>query len=98
MSRKGGVWDDLKRTISWVIPKIEPGEALEVQAQFEGPGTDGTQENSHAPPRFPILARGDYAETYSSVAVKKSDVRDGLSHPIYSLKINRSGRVLHRKV
>ncbi|KAL7559484.1 hypothetical protein ACA910_010300 [Epithemia clementina (nom. ined.)] len=98
MSRKGGVWDELKRTISWVIPQIDPGEALEVQAQFEGPGTDGGQENVHAAPRFPILARGDYAESYSSVVVKKSEVRDGLSHPIHSLKINRSGRVIHRKV
>ena len=35
MSRRGGVWDEMKRTISWIIDSMEPGTAIEVQAQFE---------------------------------------------------------------
>eukprot|EP00523_Entomoneis_sp_CCMP467_P012007 CAMPEP_0168717970 /NCGR_PEP_ID=MMETSP0724-20121128/273_1 /TAXON_ID=265536 /ORGANISM="Amphiprora sp., Strain CCMP467" /LENGTH=377 /DNA_ID=CAMNT_0008764461 /DNA_START=8 /DNA_END=1141 /DNA_ORIENTATION=- len=100
MSRKGGVWDELRRTISWVVPNLEPGAALEIQVQFEGPGNDGSQENNQATPRFPILARGDYGESYSSLEVRKSDAGrgDAILRPVHTLKVNRSGRVLHRKV
>ena len=97
MSRKGGVWDELKRTISWVVDKLDPGQALEIQAQFDGPSHE--QENGGTAPRFPILARGDYAESYSSLEVKRSPVQEEeVGAQIQSLRINRSGRVLHRKV
>ena len=111
MSRKGGVWDEMKRTISWVVPQLQPGEALEVQAQFESISTvsaaaDGAEENAAntsassvvmgSASRFPVLVRGEYPGIFSSLELK-ADFRDVLSHPI-KMKLNRSGRVLHRKV
>uniref|UniRef100_A0A7S2YCF4 MHD domain-containing protein n=1 Tax=Entomoneis paludosa TaxID=265537 RepID=A0A7S2YCF4_9STRA len=95
MSRKGGVWDELKRTISWVIPQLEPGQALEIQAQFEGPDDEPILAT---PPRFPILARGDYGQAFSSLSVKKTDARVSGTQAIQTLQINKSGRILHRKV
>lgn len=91
MSRRGGVWDEMKRTISWVVQKLDAGEALEVQAQFES--IDGETDRT---PKFPVLVRGDYPSIFSSLELK-ADFRDVLAQPI-NMKLNLSGRVIHRKV
>jgi hypothetical protein len=92
MSRKGGAWDELKRTISWTLDSLEPGEALEIQAQFESvdiPSVGGAL-------KFPLLVRAEYPALFSSVEMN-SDFIDALSTPI-KIKLSQSGRVLHRKV
>lgn len=91
MSRNGGVWDEMKRTICWSVDRLDPGQALEVQLQFES--TDGRWERT---PKFPILIRADYPALFSAIELN-SDYSDGLSSPV-ELKVNTSSRILHRKV
>ena len=91
MSRKGGVWDEMKRTIAWKVDQLVPGEALEIQTQFQSSGEDvgGTT-------RFPVLVRAEYPVLFSSVELN-SDFHDALSRPV-KIKLSESSRVLHRKV
>ena len=63
MSRKEGKWDELKRTISWVVPELEKGKALEFQAQF----LNDTPERT---PKFPVLVRCDYDQLFSGLRVQ----------------------------
>jgi hypothetical protein len=85
MSRKGGSWDDLKRTLTWRIPSLAPGEATEIQAQF--PFIEGNERS----PKFPVLVQCDCLQTFSKVDVTTSE--DSLR-----IKSSTSGRVIHRKV
>ena len=93
MSRRGGVWDDMKRTISWGVDKLDPGEALEVQLQFESMD-DGWGDRI---PKFPVLVRADFPSSLFSSVELNSAFSDGLTTPV-QLQVNVSGRVLHRKV
>jgi hypothetical protein len=85
MSRKGGSWDELKRTLTWSIETLAPGEALEIQAQFPF-----IEENERSP-KFPVLVQCDYPSTFSKVIVstKQDTIR---------IKLSTSGRIIHRKV
>lgn len=95
LSRKGGLWDELKRTVSWTIGEMTPGQALEIQAQFDILEGDGTS-NLDRSPKFPILVRCDYESLLSSVEIKV-DYQDSLSQPVL-VELENSARVLHRKV
>jgi hypothetical protein len=86
MSRKGGVWEELKRTLSWRIDELEPGKALEIQAQFS------LLDKVDKPPKFPVLVRCDYPSLFSGVELT---VDEGSS---VKMKLNESARILHRKV
>jgi hypothetical protein len=90
MSKQGGVWDDMKRTISWVTESLPPGQAMEVQAQFEA------VEGSSQDPKFPVLVRCEYPDVFSAVEII-TDYPEERSHPI-ELVVHESGRVLHRKI
>lgn len=91
MSRQGGVWDYMKRTISWGVDKLEPGQALEVQLQF-----DSVDGHGGRTPKFPILVRADFHQLLSSVECR-SDFSDGMSAQV-KLKVHATARVIHRKV
>lgn len=90
MSRRGGVWDEMKRTLTWLVDRLDPGEALEIQAQFEANTT------SNQPAQFPVLVRGDYPTLFSTVELRE-DFHDALSSP-FKMELRESSRVLHRKV
>jgi len=103
MSRKGGIWDDLKRTICWNARKLEPGEVLEIQAQF--------QSSNHVVGgdlQFPILVRADVPHSFSGISVATKTVVDGGDstnednnnepEPTIKHTVTRSTRILHRKV
>lgn len=92
MSRRGGVWDEMKRTISWNVEQLEPGEALEVQVQFESLDMGGGDRA----PKFPLLVRAECPLLFSSVELK-SDFSEELPSSV-EMKLNSSGRILHRKV
>ena len=98
MSRQGGMWDEMKRTVSWSVAKLEAGEALEIQTQFTavdgGATTSGRKDR--APPKFPVLVRSDCSKLFSSVEVL-GDFDDGFSSPIRVMPSSFS-RILHRKV
>ena len=91
ISRMGGVWDEMKRTISWMIDKIEPGEAVELHIQLDN-GPDGSDEVV----RFPVLVRADSVKIYSQVEVLSEFCETSCS-PIVA-KVNYSRRVIHRKL
>jgi len=97
MSRQGGLWDEMKRTVSWSIPNLDPGEAMEIQAQFHSLNAGGT--HSATMDRlltFPVLVRCDYPKLFSSVEVVAEYV-DSLSSPI-KIIVDSSARIIHRKV
>jgi hypothetical protein len=87
MSRKGGSWDDLKRTLTWSISSLAPGEAVEIQAQF--PFVE--EQSDRSCPKFPVLVQCACAHTFSKVHVTTRED---------TLRINSimSGLVIHRKV
>jgi hypothetical protein len=87
MSLKGGNWDELKRILSWAVDSLNPGQAIEIQAQF--PQNDDAVSNDKEP-KFPVLVRFDYPVLFSTVTV----VSDGS----INIDLSKSSRVLHRKV
>jgi hypothetical protein len=112
LSRQGGVWDELKRTVTWTIPQMIPGEALEIQAQFETIGTQMMDTSSVPPgssrssppqgptptPKFPILVRCEYPTLLSGVTVPlDAAYQDAISKPVV-VDLVQSARILHRKV
>jgi hypothetical protein len=95
MSKQGGMWDEMKRTVTWLIKTLDPGEALEIQAQFQAVD-GGLVHASDRAAKFPVLVRCDCNRLFSSVEVL-GDFEDGLSTPIRVIPSSAS-RVLHRKV
>jgi len=95
MSRRGGVWDEMKRTISWTVERLDPGQALEVQLQFECMD-NGAVGGLRQTPKFPVLVRADCPTLFSSIDLN-SDYSDGLHTPV-KVRVHASGRILHRKV
>lgn len=94
MSRKGGVWDEMKRTICWTVEKLEPGEVLEIQAQFQS----GKKQNlAHVDLQFPVLVRADVQKLFSGLNVSTEYNQDSESAPVKS-NVSHSTRILHRKV
>lgn len=86
LSRAGGSWEELKRTVSWHVDEIEPGQALEIQAQFPL-----VEPASLKTPRFPVLVRCNYSPLFCGIEIETADE----SQPII---VEDSGLVLHRKV
>ena len=96
MSRPGGMWDEMKRTVTWSVGDLEAGSALEIQTQFTSLEGGGSGTSSRPLPKFPVLVRCDYMKLFSAVEVL-GDVDDGFSTPIRVMPSSFS-RVLHRKV
>jgi hypothetical protein len=97
MSRKGGSWDELKRTMTWTwcvdslnpgdaMDSLNPGDAIEIQAQFP------VLEGSVKPPQFPVLVKCDYPVLFSAIDLTISDDFDA------EMKLRVQASVLHRKV
>lgn len=102
MSRQGGIWDGMKRTVTWTMEKLHPGEVLEVQAQFEtiAASKDGKEiEGQQAllrTPKFPVLVRCHTDDLFSEIEIA-ADYTDDTSIRV-NLDLNKSVRILHRKV
>lgn len=98
MSREGGIWDEMKRTITWSIEKLVPGETLELQIQFVTGGQRQPQAATTTTtlPTFPLLVRSEYPALFSAVEVV-NEYYDTIS-PAIQLQTARAGRILHRKV
>ena len=105
MSRKGGVWDEMKRTLIWTFQKLDPGEIVDIQAQFKC-NTEGGLSQSHAHVagggdgfgsfKFPVLARCNGDTNFSKIDMN-SDYNDDGSSPV-GLELERSATILYRKV
>lgn len=92
MSRSGGMWDEMKRSISWSIEKLDPGEIIDIQAQFGC--ADGFVNGMAA--KFPVLVRCDGSMLFSRIELS-TDYLEEESDPI-NLQIEQSARILYRKV
>jgi len=101
LSKKGAVWDSLKRIIVWPVQPIKNGESEEVQAQFEfeeygGGGGGGGGEGNRDIPSFPVLVRCHALDDQlSSVKFGVTDT-DNLD-VAFRMNLVRSYCVLHRK-
>lgn len=102
MSRKGGVWDEMKRTIIWTIHKLDPGEIVDIQAQFkckmqEGRGIQILSQNDLLSSiKFPVLARCNGDTNFSKIDMNSEYNEEG-SNPV-DLDMERSATILYRKV
>jgi hypothetical protein len=97
MSRKGGVWDEMKRTICWIITKLDPGEVLEIQAQFQ---SGNLQNLAQVDLQFPVLVRADVPRLFSGITISTCYNGEHSDDSIVSVenKVSQSTRILHRKV
>lgn len=87
MSVKGGAWNEMKRTMTWLVKELAPGQALEVQAQF--PSVD--RDMVHSTPKFPILVKAIYTGLYSELSVESADAS-------CDMNVRTTSCLLHRKV
>ena len=111
MSRTGGVWDAMKRTICWTVDKLDPGEVLEIQAQFQ---SGNLKSLAQVDLQFPVLVRADLPWLFSRIDVStdystwlSKETSDTLkvgtganNTDVASVKssVSRCTRILHRKV
>jgi len=102
LSRRGGVWDGMKRIVAWQIEELAPGDLVEIQAQFEylGNNSNGFNNNNGSDnkplPKFPLLVRCDMEDSLLSDIDLETDVEADCK-PV-RLDLTRSVRILHRKV
>jgi hypothetical protein len=97
MSRKDGVWDAMKRSVTWIIRQLPPGDIVDIQAQFKAvegggmvlPSLDGSS-------KFPVLARSTGTTTFSRIGVKSDYTEDG-DIPV-NINVRRLSTVLYRKI
>ena len=87
MSVKGGSWNEMKRTLTWLIKELAPGKSIEIQAQFP---TVNNATMSLAP-KFPILIKAVYTGLYSEISVESADAD-------CDVKVRTSTCLLHREV
>lgn len=93
MSRKDGVWDAMKRSLTWTIQELAPGEIVDIQAQFKA--IEGVS-SSEATSKFPVLARSSGITTFSRIDMNSDYTEDG-SVPV-DIDVRRSSTVLYRKI
>jgi hypothetical protein len=93
MSRKDGVWDEMKRTLTWTIQELPPGELIDIQAQFK---VLAGVSSGDASSKFPILARCNGKTSFSRIDVNSDCTVEG-AIPV-DIEVSRSTNVLYRKV
>jgi hypothetical protein len=93
MSRKDGVWDTMKRSLTWIIQELAPGKVVDIQAQFKA--VEGVSP-SEASNTFPVLARSTGKNIFSRIDINSDYTADG-SIPV-DLDVQRSSTVLYRKI
>jgi hypothetical protein len=91
MSRKGGQWEDMKRTLSWTLDRLAPGDSIDIQAVFAN-----VQNGNPVERRFPILLQCHGDELFSKVEARGNTVEEP-SRPL-KLDIAQETTVLFRKV
>jgi len=96
MSRRGGVWEKMKRTLIWNIDKLDPGEIIDIQAQFKSNMEREPGEGISEYYKFPVLARCNGNTSFSKIDLNTDYKEDG-SCPI-GIDLERSATTLYRKV
>lgn len=97
MSRKGGIWDEMKRSLVWTIQQLAPGEVVDIQAQFKCiEGVPLAPAIGELSSNFPVLARCKGTAAFSKIDVSTEYTEEG-STPV-ELEMQRSAMVMYRKV
>ena len=109
MSRKGGVWDPMKRIVVWDVPSLGIGDTVEVQSQFEftsrstekdsegsNLGTVARSQGALHQPKFPLLVRCSVLDDQLSAVGIDINNKDEIS--TVRVNLERSFRVLHRRI
>ena len=91
---RGGVWNNVKRSIRWCVEKLGQGEKFQLQAQFQM--TD-IAENLDEQPVFPILIRCQCL--YSQLSQIELDAGEAsTAFPVdLSVKLARRFRLSHKE-
>jgi len=90
MSRKGGMWDEMKRTLVWNVTKLDPGEIIDMQVQFMRTHEGGSGEST-----FPLLAKCNGDTSFSKIDLN-SDYNENGVNPI-DIDPERRATILFRK-
>ena len=96
MSLRGGVWNDMKRSLVWNIPKLDPGEVIDIQAQFKTRTEEGPRESCLESHKFVVLARCIGDTNFTKIDLNTDYTEDG-SCPV-GMNLERSATVLYRKI
>lgn len=94
MSRKGGMWDSMKRVIVYKHHQLKMGETLEVQFQFSYLADDSDDLSI---PRFPVLVRCDCHDDQLST-LNLEVVCAGNEEQSVDFDFQTSYELYHRKV
>ena len=87
---RSGVWNELKRTVSWALDDLQAGGTVDLQANFKCSQT--TTDAS----KFPVLVHCSVTNPFSCVEVCADKWTDDYSK--VQLEISRTSRVLYRNV
>jgi hypothetical protein len=111
MSIKGGSWNEMKRTLTWLVKELAPGKALEVQAQFPTLGTDHGEDADDTDTDNDVVGVGAGAATGVLFTAPKFPILvKAIYQGLYSeltaecpeagseMKVRSTGCLLHRKV
>lgn len=112
MSIKGGSWNEMKRTLTWLVKELAPGKALEVQAQFPMVGADGGDHDADTDNDAVTATKvnGVFAPAVLLAAPKfpilvkanyqglYSELTVQCAEPVCEMKVRSTGCLLHRKV
>jgi len=96
ISRSGGVWDVMKRTLSWSIPELPAGKVIDIQAQFRCSGGPQSQRPPASSSKFPVLVRCSGDASFSKIELDADYTEEG-SIPV-DLRVQKEARVICRKV
>lgn len=89
----GGVWNESKRSVIWVVPELGEGEKFQLQARFDMEERDTDTEK----PKFPVLVRCQCLFVQlSDVELEVMDLPDVAPAEV-SMKVARRFRLSHRE-
>lgn len=105
MSRKGGVWDAMKKIVTWVFDdQLDTSGGIDMQLQFELVASSygiGIESEHLVTPKFPVMVRCDaFDDHLSGIDIELQPIEDGIDgiQKLFKPKVDRSYRLLHRKL
>lgn len=96
MSRRGGVWNEMKRSLVWNVSKLDPGEIIDIQAQFKCNTNGGASDRRFESHKFAVLARCKGDTSFSKIDLNTDYSEDGSCS--VEMNLERSATILYRKI
>jgi len=98
---KKGYYDKTKRLVVWFLEELESGRVLELHVQCEFRKPETPNDESHAPPIFPVIVRcSSFKDQLSGIELEVYPVkRNRRTNPNrVEVKLSKSYRVIYRNV